>query len=58
MNNLMENLQTELSHPASKLFKYTLLSILDTAKQTTSAQNHKPEYLERVGVRLLKPSPG
>ena len=54
----MENLQTELSHPASKLFKYTLFSILDTAKQSTSAQNHNPEYLEKVTIKLLQPAPG
>lgn len=32
MNNLMENLQSELGNKASEMFKYTLLSILDTAK--------------------------
>ena len=58
INNLIENLQSELGQPASKLFRYTLASILDTAKQTTSAQNHKQEYLEKVTVKLLQPQPG
>ena len=58
MNTLMENLQTELSQTASKIFKHNIALIIESTKTSTSAQNQDKEFLDRVGVKLLDPEPG
>ena len=50
MNSLMEMLQDELNQSSSRIFKHSLLSVLETAKAITSSQFQKPEFLDRVTV--------
>lgn len=58
MNTLMELLQDELSQSSSRIFKHSLLSILETAKSTSCAQFQDPALVSLVSVKIFDPEPG
>jgi gamma-tubulin complex component 3 len=58
INYLIEILQTELYNPATSIFKHNLLSILETAIKSTTANYKHPDFINRLTVRMLEPSFG
>jgi gamma-tubulin complex component 3 len=46
------------SRRANQLFRHNLTGLLDGALRSCNAQFEPPYVLERLGVRLLEPSPG
>lgn len=49
---LMEGIHLVLNLPASKIYKHTLVSILETAIKSSNCQYHKPEYANRLRIIL------
>jgi gamma-tubulin complex component 3 len=58
MQNLMDLLADELGEPASKIYRHTLMGFLETAIRSSNAQYQPKEFLNRLDIKLLEPSPG
>jgi gamma-tubulin complex component 3 len=54
----MDLISVELQSPASQLYAHNLMSIINTAVSASNAQYHKPEFLNRLNVKLWKPTAG
>jgi len=55
---LMDLLISELSKPATSIYRHNLLAILETAIRSSNAQFIDNDLLNRVDIKLLEPSPG
>jgi gamma-tubulin complex component 3 len=58
MNTLLENLQTLLEDPATKVYKHSLTSVLDSALISCAGSGYKKEQLDRLGVYLFESTIG
>ena len=55
---LMDEIGPELKKRASQLFRHNLSGMLEGALRASNAQFEPSYVLDRIGVRLLEPSPG
>lgn len=55
---LMDTVGGELKRRANQLFRHNLTGLLDGALRSCNAQYEPAYVLDRLGVRLLEPSPG
>jgi len=58
IQNLMDNLTSELNKPASQIYRHQLMGALDTAIRASNAQYHPTEFVNRLEIKLLEPSSG
>eukprot|EP00397_Hematodinium_sp_SG-2012_P024162 GEMP01025154.1.p1 GENE.GEMP01025154.1~~GEMP01025154.1.p1 ORF type:complete len:749 (+),score=186.83 GEMP01025154.1:73-2319(+) len=58
ISQLLTEVEDDLRQDASTVYKHTLLGHVDRAIRLTNAQCQNEEYLERLDVKLLKPSSG
>lgn len=58
IQNLMDNLTTELNKPASQIYRHQLMGYLETAIRTSNTQYHSSEFVNRLEIKLLEASPG
>ena len=49
---LMEGIYSTLNQPAAKIYKHTLISILETAIKSSNSQYHDPEFITRLKIDL------
>ena len=52
MEYLIDLLADELAKSASDIYKHTMRAYLDTAIRSSNAQFHKPEFINRLDVKL------
>ncbi|KAJ7095432.1 gamma-tubulin complex, component 3, partial [Mycena belliarum] len=57
-DQLMEALGPSLTRPANALFRHNLTATLETAIQSSNAQNDPPDVLRRLDARMLEYSHG
>lgn len=55
---LLDRLSPELEKPASKLYKHSVLAVVDAAVHGSNAQFERADVLDRLGVRLLQAAEG
>ena len=55
---LMDEVGPELKKRATQLYRHNLSGMLEGALRSSNAQFEPSYVLDRVGVRLLEPSPG
>lgn len=55
---LLDRLSPELEKPASKLYKHSVLAVVDAAVHGSNAQFERADILDRLGVRLLQAAEG
>jgi gamma-tubulin complex component 3 len=58
MEYMMDLLADELQLPANKIYKHNLRAFLDTSIRSSNAQYHKPEFINRLDVKLLEAQSG
>jgi gamma-tubulin complex component 3 len=55
---LIESLWEELGQSASEIYRHNLVGLLEGAIRATTAKYDDSEFVNRIDVRLLEPSPG
>lgn len=58
IQHLMDLVHAELDRPAKQLYKHNLAGVVEHAIRGSNAQYEAPEVLDRISVRMLKPSEG
>lgn len=58
IQNLMDNLTSELNKPASQIYRHQLMGALETAIRASNAQYHPGEFVNRLEIKLLGASTG
>ena len=58
INLLLESMQDSLEVSASSIFRYNLVSLLDSTKAQISLSGYNKEYLGRLGIFLFDPTTG
>lgn len=53
MEYLIDLIADELTKQASDIYKHSMRNYLDQAIRSSNAQFHKPEFINRLDVKLL-----